>query len=575
MKKILKLSNGELKKIFIRPVTYFVFVGIIALLYIFSTFYSPTESSRQLTYSGSSDSIIYNNFISDSSVIQYDGLEYKSVSVEKAKNDIISFINIDDELSNLELLIENCYAKYNKHSESLMENAILVLSQNSSKVTQAKNAFLEFKNNYVVPTYNYLLSTTNKTLNYFISENDYNKLKSFFYDLKQNIPDDYTGYTRDAYISKYEFLTEEYDFTKTVYPILKNIEEIVPNVAELNEILDTYYTSSTAKLSESFDQIYDYFIDGVENKELMLEEIAKYDSIARTTKTFLENKLILSIAQDHTDVYMQDKINYIGFRRYEIENTLSKCQYLLDNDIMEFEVLDTFAFDKASGTTPNAFDFAFYGMRIASILIIIYLFFIIAGSVAEEQNKGTIKLLAIRQITRNKIVAGKYLSAIIYGFLLILFSTVASFIIGVTMYGFPTGSMVLTCFNAGSAFLISPYLLLLISAASSLLNIIFFASFALFIAMLTKSGAVTIFVSSVFYVVTLVLNSTLMNQTWFKFLPLSHIDLFKYFGSTSEGFLSISMAPDASFTFSLIMLLATSIIFNAISHIIFLKRDIA
>lgn len=575
MKKILRLSSGELKKIFIRPVTYFVFVGIIALLYIFSTFYAPTLSSNKLTYSGSSDLIVYNNFISDTSVIAYSGTEYKSVAVENAKNEIIAFINIEDKLSEIELLVENCYAKYNKHSESLMENAILILSQNHSKTSQAREAFLKFKNDYVTPIYNYLLTSANKNVNFFISETEYNKLLNFFYDLGKNIPDDYSGYTSDAYINKYEFLTKNFDFKKSVYPILNNVEEIIPDIAKLNELLDTYYFESTTKLTQSFNQIYDYFTDGIENKDLMLEEIARYNSIANTTKTLLNNKLVLSIANDHSDIYMQDKIDYVGFRRYEIEDKLSKCQYLLDNNIMDFEILDTFAFDKASGTTPNAFDFAFYGMRIASILIIVYLFFIIAGSVAEEQNKGTIKLLAIRQITRNKIVTGKYLSVIIYGLLLTLLSAVASFIIGVTMFGFPTSNMVLTCFNAGSPFLISPYVLLLIAVASNLLNIVFFASFALLIAMLTKSGAVTIFVSSVFYAITLVMNSTLMNHSWFKFLPLSHIDLFKYFGATSEGFLSISMAPDASFVFSLIMLLGTSLVFNAISHIIFLRRDIA
>lgn len=574
LKKIFNLSFGEIKKIFLKPFTYLVLVLIIAVIYVSSLIYNPQTTSNKLTYSGSTDVSVFEKFIEDNTVIQNANGEYISVKLESSKQNLLNFKNIEDKLSRLNNLVENCYAKFNKHNDSLLQNAILVVSSSPTETEQAKNAFLDFKTNYVTPVYNYLLTDINSNLNFFLTETDYETLLNFFYELGNNIKDNMNDYTAREYIAKYDFLVNNYNFSKSVYPILTNLEKIQINEETFNLLLNDYYNTPKETLKQTYDKIYSYYLSSDNELEEISELISKYNSTANISSRLLSNELLLSISGNHTDEFMQNKIDYIGFRKYLIKEDVQKSKYLLENNIAEYEVLSSFSFGSSPSKSANAFDFAFYGMRISGTIVIIYIFFIIASNIAEDQSKGTIKLVAIRQITRNKIVSGKYLTVILYGIFLSIFSAIASLLIGASMFGM-TNSLVLVAFNGSNAQLLSPYILLLFAVISNVVNIAFFSSIIMLIAMLTKNNALTIFIGMITYLLAILGNGLLTEKTWYKLIPFSHIDLYKFFGNNSVGLLSFSISPDANFALSLVIVIVTTLLCNILSHIIFLKRDVA
>ena len=241
--------------------------------------------------------------------------------------------------------------------------------------------------------------------------------------------------------------------------------------------------------------------------------------------------------------------------------------------MFDYNYLTSFNFNSASGPSSNAFDYTVYSMQILSLLIIIFTMFYACSSIAGDQISGTMKMIAIRPYTRNKLFSGKYLSCVMFGIMLMIISFVASFVVGAVSFGIPMNNC-LVVFNSQTILTISPFILLLIYFLSLIINMLFFISLAMLICLIFKSNTLSVFLSSILFATQVVLNGTI-NAIWLKYTIFGHFDLFKYFGNSSVGFLKMNILPDSEFTISALVIGLSIVIMNTVSHFIFKRKDIA
>jgi ABC-2 type transport system permease protein len=266
---------------------------------------------------------------------------------------------------------------------------------------------------------------------------------------------------------------------------------------------------------------------------------------------------------------------------YEQNETLSKNVYLFQNNKFSYEYANPFSVANPSNTSVNAFDFAYYTLELFSFIIIIYVIVLGAGMIAGEEANGTMKLLAMRPYKRYKIFLGKVFAALKVGLIFIVIGAIASFITGAYLYG--TVSLpILSVFNMEYVIISSPYLMFGVYLFTLFIEILFYTIIAVSISSIFKSytGAVTI--SILIYFLSMIL-SFVAGASFLKFVPLTHTNLFKYFGAAFSGNTSVAglnslLTPPillgSDFIFSVSALSITMVVLLITALKIFSKRDL-
>ena len=116
--------------------------------------------------------------------------------------------------------------------------------------------------------------------------------------------------------------------------------------------------------------------------------------------------------------------------------------------------------------------------------------------------------------------------------------------------------------------------MLLFYFLSLVANLLFYISLAMLICLLFKSNTLSVFLTNIVFAAQIVLNGV-VNKVWLKYTIFGHFDLFKYFGSSKFGFLSMNILPDSNFTTSALVLGFGIVLMNIISHFLFKRKDIA
>ena len=227
----------------------------------------------------------------------------------------------------------------------------------------------------------------------------------------------------------------------------------------------------------------------------------------------------------------------------------------------------------------SGLDFTFFALQVASLFITIACVVLVVTSITSEYSNKTIKLLVTRPHSRAKIVSAKVLSSLIIGLVLLLFSTLATFIAGGLVYNWNFSPM-MAIFNSSKVFTINPLLLLLISLACAGLKIWVFTEIASFFATVTKSGIASLLLFLLVALGVPILSMFLTNNTVLSFIPFFNLDLFTYFGgayaepSGLSKFIGPTVLQSNSIWLTGTFLLATGIVFSILTKLIFSKRDI-
>lgn len=345
--------------------------------------------------------------------------------------------------------------------------------------------------------------------------------------------------------------------TTKIYALRDGLASTIESLYKQNPV-----SSSTNEVNKIKDLITSYRILSINSENLVNDTIN-----LETTKSLKTN----------------DIINYIGFEdfnSYEIREELTKIEYLIANSEYNHHFSDVFAFNKNSTTETNAYDFMFYGMEIATLVITIFAIFLAASLMASEYDSGTIKLLAMRPFKRWKIITGKLFATMIFSIIFILFSFVICFVAGMCLYPL-TSTPVLMVFNSTQAFVINPLILMLINILCIIFEVLFYAVIALSISTIFRSYTSAISISCIMYLLAVSMNVLFGGFFWYSFIPFINADLFKFLGGSfltteASAFNSLftpTLLANANFYISLGISAGTIVIFLLITYISFKLRD--
>lgn len=597
MKKIFRMARAELNKIFMRP-SMFVLTGVLIVALIFSFFFfKPTSNNTKFTYSLSNTTSIYTSLEKD-----YKGFENQLIS---AKTDI------DEYLADT----GNIYQTFSQDFHSLKQ--FFVGTQNSDGTTTPGEFPLTI---YAIAESNGKLSGTdlnkcqrvfttlrakvnglsdymvenikNKKVNFIITESFYEETYKTLIKFQDNIPSntDLKEFSSKMVVERYNMLSQNFNLTEIDNKISK-LETISIDNTKLTNLLNTYFYTNfsstttgavteythTGKLKEHYDNIINYYNlhTGTAEKEViaeMNELVAKYYDYIQICKALISNEFELLRIGNKTDDQIATYVGFSGVSIYNLKKQITTSKYYFDNNTFGYEYLTAFNFNKNSGTETNAYDFAFYSMQILSMFITVFVIFFATSSLSGEQSSGTLKMIATRPYTRNKIFSGKFLACFNVALILLTVSLVSSLAIGFATYGF-SFQKVLVVMNAETLFITNPVILLLIYLASILIDIVFYIALAIFISMIIKQSTVSTGVSSAIYLTSIVLLGSIKGS-WIRFVPSLNLQLYKFFTISQSGMFSFSVVPNTSLLTCGIFTVAFIIIFDIFARFLFTHRSL-
>lgn len=206
----------------------------------------------------------------------------------------------------------------------------------------------------------------------------------------------------------------------------------------------------------------------------------------------------------------------------------------------------------------------------AGMISLVSLFSIIiaAGIVAGEFNSGTIKLLLIRPLKRWKVLLSKYLAVLLFALDALIILFVASFLVGGIFYGWSGVSQPYLGFTNGNVTEINMLWHIFTTYAYACVNLLMMVTFAFMISTVFRNNSLAVGISLFLMFTGNLLVGLLSKYSWVKYILFANTNLMVY----TDG---IPVVKGMTMTFSLLVLAAYFIIFNVISWLVFIKRDVA
>lgn len=583
MKKIFRMANAELSKIFMRP-SMFVLTGVLIIALVFSFFFfSPIENSTKFTYHLSNTNSIYTQFQRD-----YTGFENELITAKT---------EIDDYLADTGDIYDTFAEDFHELKSYLYNEGYTVILNLAGNLTTT-----DFNNCVIV--FGRLRSQTKKLIDYMIYNIKNKKINFFFpqasYDkIYKSLSNMYDNLPSDSDLQKFtsEMIIERYNMLLSAYPIdkydieISGFEQISVDGEGLNNLLDNYfYTNFTVttsgigntfthkgKLKELFDSVDTFYLEHIDTAEddviyEMNELVAKYYDYTQICKALISNEFELLRIGSKSDDQISTYVGFTDTSIYNLKKAITTSKYFYENDTFGYEYLTAFNFNQNSGTETNAYDFAFYAMQILSMFIIIFTIFFATSVLSGEQSSGTLKMTATRPFTRNKIYSGKYLACVNVALILLGVSLIASLAIGFATYGFSFQN-VMVVMNAETLFITNPLVLMLIYFASILIDVLFYIALAILISMLVKQATVSTGISCAIFIVSKIMLGT-VTASWIRFVPSLNLDLYKFFTISNTGMFSFSVVPNTSLLTCGIFAILFILIFDIFARFLFTHRNL-
>ncbi|MDQ0269570.1 ABC transporter permease [Cytobacillus purgationiresistens] len=206
----------------------------------------------------------------------------------------------------------------------------------------------------------------------------------------------------------------------------------------------------------------------------------------------------------------------------------------------------------------------------SSLIDFVGLFVIIiaGGIVASEFNWGTIKLLLIRPIKREKILASKYITVLLFGGSLLGLLFLYSGLLGLILFGTADQPVPHLNYQDGMVTEQNLFLYLMKGYGLSSINMLMLATMAFMISAAFRSNSLAIGLSIfLMFAGGQITQLVAMKYEWAKFSLFANTNLLQYFEGTP-------MLPGMTLGFSIIMLIIYFILFQAIAFFVFKKRDV-
>ena len=580
-----RLFKAELKKIFMKP-SIFVVTGLIITMLALSFFvFKPEEKTEYLdTYAQApSGSQTFDNWYAKGfgQMAQDEAANYLNTA-----EDLITFYkdfdSQTDGVNKLKSLWQAVQESYDN----------FVSIYNSSKSNDSERETLKSKINAFKSAYDTMLEKPSKVYILVKSTSDDNITK-YLYELNDiytrlGAISSTTKGAKDAYVIN-NFRDSGILSTSTKTGLMSNeLNNIIQFEPNKNNIatLGTYITTAQTRLDEQKNAIDAYYSDnagsGKSQQILRLRMyIADYKLTAKYAFDIVSNGSLIYGIPKSAENNLNSYKNFECKNLYQVKISFNQTKYMFDNEVYEYQFATPFSLSQPSNNSLNGFDYSYFALRLCSLFITVYLVVLAAGTIAGEQNAGTLKLLAIRPFSRSKLLTGKSLAIFAIGGILLAVSSLASLVIGGVTYGLSSAN-IMTVFNGTSVMVISPFMLYLIAFLTMFIEIVFYASLSIFISTAFKSNVGAVSISTLAFFVSLIINGLLTNVPAIGFLPFTNISFFKYFGSafitSTSDFIAMILSPGvfvgATFWSSLIIYLITVAVLIYIPYLIFKNRDL-
>ncbi len=267
---------------------------------------------------------------------------------------------------------------------------------------------------------------------------------------------------------------------------------------------------------------------------------------------------------------------------YNAKTSLIKYNYLFEHNEIDEQYAHPLTIGVTSNHDINAYDYAYFSLKLFSFVIIAYAVMAACHSIAGEIKEGSMRYYAIRPVTRTEIYFGKLLAIILMSTIFIIFSSIIAVAVGGAVYGF--GSLnILTIFNSTTVVTFHPIVMIVIYMISLLLELIVYTTIAMLLSCLFKSDLLAITLILLLYLVNSILPvfATGVNS-WLTYYPFSHISLYALFGSSiyavNNNFVNLLLGAKIYTSSSIILtasiILAITLILNIITIFRFKKKEL-
>lgn len=570
-----KVIGFELKKLVSRIGIYILAILMAGLLVAGAFMYKPTErDTSSLSLVGDTVSEMYDNFTNDLQQNYLDELQSIAFNASTYISSSENYLH-----SNSKQYITQLYNAFDEYC-LLYIDPTLSNDEKGTILNSINQTFTELKTELD----NGLNPTKDATGFYILTTNDnYTKLYSLINKTTIN-------FTSPA---SHNFAGEKY--VNELRPALnKSLNELIyPNLSETAQKYiesGAYYTLISSRMEEiayKMEQEYNkVLVDSSLNdsKSIKNELNTLFNRYANCVKIFTTSYnssmcvQALNGVTNHTT--RSNLVGYGNISLYQQEETALQYQYYIEKHVGINDFANGLSMTHTSNGKTNAYDFTFFVMSLFAVLVIVFAIYLSAHTISGEINSNTMRFTALRPVKRSTLFFGKYIAIMIMAFILLLFGTITSLTVGGILYGFNSAN-ILMIINSTWVFNIHPLAVIAIFVLSLWLTTALYSALAIMLSAIFKSDLLAMIVSVVIYVVNLILPLFFGITSWLKFYPLANINLFAYFGSTSETTDSILsklfnnvVYQGMNIWISLIYVLGITTILLLIGRHIFKKREL-
>ncbi len=556
--KFFKLTWAEIKKILLKP-TFYIMIGCLFVSIIISSFiFSPTPRKNfETNISGNSLSSLNTNFNSQNSAIA-DGKEYLNKKLNE-KFDFVENFNSQKQIEELNSRVGVIFKSFFYE----LENAIDTANYNTKLLTDiytASGNLLQYFDS---------IKNSQTAYNYIIKANDFNNYNSLLRNIRSTLPSTMEDINalendRDALIS----------LCKTIWKSYKNgVDNMISSCAEIKKItLNNEFLSYIENdfredlnlfLQTQSQNIEKFYVSNLSN-ENDSKTIIKFRSMITDYKATCEIALqtidnLVNIERLKTRTANESE--YLGFQEISIYSLNEETKfniYMIENQILYSKSLTGINFNTNCGIKTNGYDFAYYLVSVASLLLSLIMIYLACIIFSGERHDGLMRMNLTKPTSRTKLYFAKISALITISLIAHLMLAIILLIIGVCIYGTASGSVLICVFSAGSAFGVAPFWNFIYKIISLFISNTFYILLTSFIALLFSNPVFSVVVSYLVYIFALITNTLLAKSAFIKFLPFIHTDLSFFFGGGVWGnsFLTSLIYSGANFWLSLCYLSA-------------------
>ncbi|MBE5741312.1 MAG: hypothetical protein E7351_02165 [Clostridiales bacterium] len=571
-----KVAFAEFKKILSKPGIYILSILLAVILVLGVFVYKPTVyESTAYVLNGNTYLEKYTDFIG--------GQNYgKKAEADKNLSDAVSLVSaytITDSKGSytqkeyIEKLVDIYEEKYDiyynyafytdpypdeelKNAKKATEDSLLALSDaiDEAFLKSAKGSFTLLTSSSNYDTYKAIIKDAliwaNMTVN-----------KSATGEEQYTLADHFALYEAN-YKQQLENIINAF-----IYPTLS--KEFISNYATVAE--NTKLNTMHTRLNNILADMLEGTQNNVEADEM--DRLANlYTDTVDTYVNLVKNELICH-AFDYVKTGKQLDVKYLSaYSDYDSNSLLMRYSYIFDHDSTVNDYARPLTIGLSSNTDTNAYDYAYFVLRLFSFVIIVYAVMTACHSIAGEIKEGSMRYFAIRPVSRGNIYFGKLFAITILSLILIIFSGVISLCVGGAVYGLDSG-LILTIFNGSTAITMHPIAMIAIYLVSLLLELIVYTSIAMLFSSILKSDLFAVTIALVLYLINTLLPIFVQGaNTWLAFYPFSHISLYALFGSSiyaiSNNFYNLLLGAKVFAGTNIILTLCVILVITVVTNIV-------